>query len=115
LQVPDQGLEPSFQCRAPPNQDKIITPSSVPGHKLFRCRPETPPGPVAIHRAADFAADGKSDSISARFVPVIAPVFADTVHRFSRPMGTGLKNQTRCHPLVPGALNAQKLATLFQP
>jgi len=87
----------------------------MPGHDPFRSRPETSPGPVAIHRAANFAADGKTKSKSVRVVPVFSLVVLLNLKRLTRHMGTGLKDQPRRHPLVSGPGNTQELAPLLQP
>ncbi len=81
-----------------------MTGTRVPGQNLFGRRPEPSFGPVAVDRAADFAADGVSDPKA---------IFAALV--LTGLLLPGLKNEAGRYPFMTGAGDTQKLAALFQP
>lgn len=85
-----------------------MTVARVPGQNLFSGCLEPPPGPVAVNRAADLAADGKPDT--KRLSAVIGPVSPGAFRR----LAPGLKDETGRHPFMAGAGDTQEFAATFQ-
>jgi len=85
-----------------------VTGTRVLWHDPCGRRPEPPPGPVAVNRAADLAADGEADAkrLAAARGAAALGVF--------RRVAPGLKDETGRHPFMAGASDAQEFPASFQ-